>query len=174
MSDRVRWISRTGIGIALFVVLSLCLQVPVFENYYLCLGYAAVAVYCYCFGAASGTIVSVVGVIVYCVLIGGMRGLPGWASGNVLIGIVCGLVFNRAKEIDNRPVRIGLCVMAIVLSCAAGILGIKSAVEAFLYGQPVWARVLKNSYAFSADVAVLLASLPVCVFVEKGRKRVGL
>ena len=28
-----------AMGIALFVALSVCLQVPVFENYYLCLGY---------------------------------------------------------------------------------------------------------------------------------------
>lgn len=28
-----------AMGIALFVVLALCVQAPVFENYYLCLGY---------------------------------------------------------------------------------------------------------------------------------------
>ena len=38
---------------ALFVALSLCLQAPVFENYYLCLGYAVMAVYCYSFGTIS-------------------------------------------------------------------------------------------------------------------------
>ena len=50
----VRKISLLGVGIALFVVLSLCLQVPVFENYYLCLGYAAMMVYCCFFGTLSG------------------------------------------------------------------------------------------------------------------------
>ena len=34
-----RKICITAMGIALFVVLALCLQVPVFENYYLCFGF---------------------------------------------------------------------------------------------------------------------------------------
>ena len=174
MSDRVRWISRTGLGIALFVVFSLCLQVPVFENYYLCLGYLVVAVYCYCFGAVSGTIVAVAGVILYCVLTGGLRGLPGWASGNILIGICCGLFFYRAKSMENRLAETALAILVIWCSCAAGILGIKSMVEAVLYGQPMWARILKNSYAFIADAAVLTAGLPLCIAVEKGRREIGL
>lgn len=40
----LRWITVTSISTALFVVLTLCLQVPVFENYYLCLGYIIMAV----------------------------------------------------------------------------------------------------------------------------------
>ena len=43
----VNKICINGIGIALFVVMTLCLQVPVFENYYLCLGYVAMAFYTY-------------------------------------------------------------------------------------------------------------------------------
>ena len=35
----------TAMGVALFVVLALCLQVPVFENYYLCLGYVVMTVF---------------------------------------------------------------------------------------------------------------------------------
>ena len=55
-----------AMGIALFVALSMCLQVPVFENYYLCLGYVVMAVYCYSFGSFSGTIVGFFGVLLYC------------------------------------------------------------------------------------------------------------
>lgn len=173
MSENIRWITRTALGVALFVVLSLCLQVPVFENYYLCLGYVAVAVYCYSFGPVSGTIVAVAGVIIYCVLIGGLRGLPGWAAGNVVIGIACGLAFHRAKGMENGWMRTLLCAAAVIVSCAAGILGIKSLVEMILYAQPFLLRAAKNSYAFVADVAVLLLSLPICVIVENGRRRIG-
>ena len=38
-----RRVAVLGIGIALYVVLSLAIQVPFFENYYLCLGYVALA-----------------------------------------------------------------------------------------------------------------------------------
>ena len=50
MSKQIKRISLLAVGIAMFVVLSLCLQVPVFENYYLCLGYVVMAVYCCSFG----------------------------------------------------------------------------------------------------------------------------
>ena len=51
MKKDLRKTVLTGIGIALFTVLTLCLQVPVFQNYYLCLGYVAMAAYCYILGA---------------------------------------------------------------------------------------------------------------------------
>ena len=76
-------ITVTAMGIALFVVLSLCLQVPVFENYYLCLGYVVLMVFCRYFGTFSSLAVGTLGVVLYCVLISGLRGMPGWAAGNV-------------------------------------------------------------------------------------------
>ena len=41
---KLKNICLNGMGIALFVVLSMCLRVPVFENYYLCLGYFVMAI----------------------------------------------------------------------------------------------------------------------------------
>ena len=87
MSKRLKRLTATAIGVALFVVLALCVQVPVFQNYYLCLGYVAMAVYCYSFGAVSGTVVGALGVVLYCLLTSGLRGMPGWAMGNVVIGV---------------------------------------------------------------------------------------
>lgn len=83
----------TAMGIALFVALSLCLQVPIFENYYLCLGYVVMAVYCYSFGTFSGAAVGSLGVILYCVITGGLRGMPGWCLGNLVIGILLSVTF---------------------------------------------------------------------------------
>ncbi len=167
----VKRISITGMGIALFVVLTLCLQVPVFENYYLCLGYVAMAVYCYSIGTAEGTIVGVFGVILYCVLTSGLRGMPGWAAGNVVIGLALGLLFRFTR--DSRltvPVILG-SVLVIVAACAVGILGVKSAVEWLLYSQPLVIRIGKNIYAFWADAFVLIFSLPVCrILDDKIRK----
>ena len=53
-----------AMGIALFVVLTLCLQVPVFENYYLCLGYVVMMLYSYYLDTMSGTLVGTIGVLV--------------------------------------------------------------------------------------------------------------
>ena len=68
MNQSTKKICITAIGISLFVVLSLCLQVPVFENYYLCLGYVVMTVFCYYFGPLSGMAVGGLGVVFYCFL----------------------------------------------------------------------------------------------------------
>ena len=188
MSDTVRKICLTGMGTALFVVLTLCVQVPVFENYYLCLGYIAMAVFCYSVGTGSGTFVGVAGVILYCLLTGGLRGMPGWAAGNVVIGIALGVLFQgigkvqgtgsqgtgKAQDsgfqgIRDRKMTVLAAIMSvavIILAAAAGILGVKSLVEHILYAQPFLVRAVKNSYAFAADAFVLIVSLPICRLVH--------
>lgn len=159
-------ICLTAIGIALFVVLALCLQVPFFENYYLCLGYVAMLLWCYYFGTASGTIVGVLGVVLYCLLISGLRGMPGWAAGNLVIGILVGQTCRLTKHMNSQTLRHLLIACVIVLSCAIGILGLKSLVEMPLYSQPMVVRMAKNIYAFVADVVVLIAALPICALLR--------
>ena len=169
MSEKIRSITVTGLGIALFVVFTLCLQVPVFENYYLCLGYIVMAVWLSIVGTASGTIVGCAGVVLYCILTGGLRGMPGWALGNILIGLMLGTAFRltRFENTKQSPLlRTIILGAVIILSCALGILGVKSITESILYTQPFAIRVVKNSYAFAADAFVLLVSLPVCAITK--------
>lgn len=172
MSDTTKKISLIAVGIALFVVLSLCLQVPVFENYYLCLGYLVMAVYCFSFGTAAGTLVGFFGVILYCVVISGLRGMPGWALGNLVIGPAIGLFFRRARGMKSRALRMLLGVPIIVAACALGILGVKSLTESLLYLQPFLLRVGKNMSAFIADAAVLILSLPLCEALDKPARQI--
>ena len=171
MNTTTQRISLLAAGIALFVALSMCLQVPVFENYYLCLGYAVMAVYCYSFGTISGTVAGTLGVVLYCLVINGLRGMPGWALGNVVIGICLGMAFRMSKRMENRALATALCVAAIAAGTALGILGIKSVTESILYGQPFIVRVGKNIYAFIADVVVLIVSLPVCAMLDKTARK---
>ena len=109
--------------------------------------------------------------------------MPGWALGNVVIGIGLGLLFafvrkmtagRAAEEVfseekktgKGRAFRLflwaGAAVIVVALT-AAGILGVKSITESLLYAQPFAVRVLKNMNAFIADAAVLLAALPLVV-----------
>ena len=171
MNTTTQHISLLAIGTALFVALSMCLQVPVFENYYLCLGYVVMAVYCYSFGTISGTVVGTLGVVLYCLVINGLRGMPGWALGNVVIGICLGLTFHKAKQMKNHALSTALCVVAIAAGTALGILGIKSVTESILYGQLFIVRVGKNLYAFIADVVVLIVSLPICMMLDKTARK---
>ena len=171
MSVSIKRICAIGLGIALYVVFALCLQVPVFENYYLCLGYVAMAVYCYSFGPWAGAAVGGLGVVLYCLLINGLRGMPGWAMGNLVIGIALGLTFRVTRNITSAPLRWMLDALAIVAATAVGILIVKSFTEVVLYAQPMLVRIVKNIYAFVADVVMLLVSLPLCVQLDKSLKR---
>ena len=161
MKLTARRICRDALGIALFVVLSFCIHVPVFENYYLCLGYVALVVYAGLFGGASGALVGGGGVILYCLLTSGLRGMPGWAAGNVLIGLGLGFGFSRMKP--GRPLAGQTLLMGawMLILAGAAMLGVKSLTECLLYGQPMALRITKNFYAFAADTFVMWLALPV-------------
>lgn len=163
---KTKKICITGLGIALFVVLTLCVQVPVFENYYLCLGYVAMAMCCYYFGTLSGTTVGCLGVVLYCLLTSGLRGMPGWALGNIVIGVVVGVTCMITKKMKNAVMRHILIGISVVVSVAVGILGVKSMIECLLYAQPFWLRIAKNIYAFVADIVILIVSIPICVALK--------
>ena len=151
-----------ALGIALFAALTMCLQIPVFENYYLCLGYTVMAVYCFFFGPAAGALIGSMGVVLYCLLTSGLRGMPGWALGNLIIGLLLGWTFRSTQNWKRGILTWIIHALAIVIACAAGILGVKSGIEFVLYGQPFLFRAAKNLYAFIADTVMLLISLPVC------------
>ena len=169
---RLRWICITAAGTALFVVLTMCLQVPVFENYYLCLGYIIMAVCLYSFGVISGTFVGVAGVILYCLLTSGLRGMPGWSVGNLVIGIIVGLTFKLTKKMKKTWLQAVINFIAIAVSTAIGILILKSLTECILYAQPMVVRMGKNVFAFVADIFVLELSLPICMTMDKYVKKV--
>ncbi len=172
MSANTKKISLLAVGIALFVVLSLCLQVPVFENYYLCLGYVVMAVYCYSFGTFCGTVVGFLGVVLYCVVISGLRGMPGWSLGNVVIGISLGLAFKYTRSLKSVFLQTVIHCVVIAAATALGILVIKSETESLLYLQPFLIRVAKNTSAFIADAVMLIVSLPVCRILDKYAKKI--
>lgn len=167
----IRYITVTAMGIALFVALTLCMQVPIFENYYACLGYIVMAVYCCSVGITSGTLVGVIGVILYCLIIGGLRGMPGWALGNAVIGLISGATFKYTRRLNNKAVRCMLCGIAILFSTFLGILVCKSILESFMYSQPFFVRVVNNIYAFVADAVVLMLSIPFCEILDDKVRR---
>ena len=165
-------ICRIAMGIALYVVLSLCLQIPIFENYYICLGYIVMAIYCYSFGPVDGAAVGFLGCVLFCLLTNGLRGMPGWSLANLYIGFYLGLYFKTGRFGNNHIfLKYLLDICSIIMFCTIGIFLIKSGVEALLYHQLWILRIIKNTYAFIADALVLVLSLPICVKVDNILKR---
>ena len=160
--ETLKTICYNGLGIALYVALSLCIQVPVFENYYLCLGYIVMLVYCYSFGPVSGALIGGIGCLLHCLAINGLRGMPGWILGNIFMGIALGYMFKLTRKIQNATISNIINVVTIILVTAVVILGIKSVTECLLYAQPFTVRIANNIYAFVADVVVLIVALPMC------------
>ena len=172
MTASTKKLTLLAVGIALFVALSLCLQVPVFENYYLCLGYVVMAVYCYSFGTLAGTTVGVLGVVLYCLVISGLRGMPGWALGNLVIGLALGACCRMTRGMESKALRIAIQLVAIVAATALGILVVKSVTEQILYAQPFAVRAGKNFTAFVADAVMLLLSEPICIALDGPARRI--
>ena len=122
--------------------------------------------FCYFCGPLSGMTVGTVGVVVYCLIIGGLNGLPGWAIGNLFIGFFVGMVCRLTQGVSSRIVRHIIIGISIVVATAIAMLGFKSLVETILYAQPMWLRAMKNVYAFVADAATMIASIPICIGLE--------
>ena len=161
-----------AIGIALFVALSMCLRVPVFENYYLCLGYVVMTVYIWSYKWYEGAIVGCLGVILYCIIGGlGFNGMPGWAVGNVAIGLIIALPLKLIKKLKNRALQMLLTAVAAAVGTFVGILLIKSLIDSFIVSQPFVVRFGKNMTSFIADVFVIVVSIPICVLVDKPARK---
>lgn len=174
-----RRIARGALGVALFAVLGLALQVPVYQNYYVSLGYFAMAAWLYCFGTADGTIAGTLGVILYCTITGGMRGMPGWTLGNLAIGLILGPVFAYTKGLRNRERRrpvpaaavYGIEIIAASAATALGILVVKSFTEVVLYAQPMTVRMATNAAAAVTDIVTLAIAVPVAVSLDRLLKK---
>ena len=169
---KTRDITFMAVGVALFVALSMCLRVPVFDNYYLCLGYIVMTVYIWCFKWYEGAVIGFLGVILYCFIGGlGFNGMPGWSVGNIAIGLIVGIALKRIKKIRNKSLQVILTAIVAIVATFVGIELIKSFIDTFIVGQPFVVRFAKNMTSFVADAFVIVVSLPVCALVEKQAKK---
>ena len=165
---KVRDITFSAIGIALFTALSMCLRVPVFDNYYLCLGYVVMMVYIWSFKWYEGVVIGFFGVILYCIIGGlGFNGMPGWAIGNVFIGMIIGFALKTIKKLRNRTLQLLLTAVVAVIAAFIGIELVKSLIDSIVVSQPFVVRMGKNMTSFVSDAFVIVVSLPICEVLDK-------
>lgn len=136
----------TALGIALYVCVSMILKIPMIAHISLDLGYIILAVYCYHFGAFSGAVVGGGGAVLVSLLASGWFP-PGWLIGNILIGIICGLSYERDKTIKNMVISI---LMVII-----GIFGMKTVVECVMYDISFEIKMVSNGIAALTDAIVM-------------------
>lgn len=165
---KVRDITFSAVGIALFTALSMCLRVPVFDNYYLCLGYVVMMVYIWSFKWYEGVAIGFFGVILYCIIGGlGFNGMPGWAIGNVFIGLIISFALKTIKKLRNKTLQLLLTAVVAVIATFIGIELVKSFIDSIVVSQPFIVRMGKNMTSFVSDAFVIVASLPICEAVDQ-------
>ncbi|MBP5709673.1 MAG: ECF transporter S component [Bacteroidales bacterium] len=153
-------ITLTAVGIAMYVVLSMSAKIPVIAHISLDLGYIVLAVYCYHMGAVSGMIVGGAGCVLVSMLTTGWFP-PGWFVGNLLVGLMCGLLYHRRGGVVETIVNVSITVAAVTI----GIFGMKTIIECAMYGIPYAVKLPKNGVACVMDTAVMSAGL---LFAQHG------
>lgn len=147
-------ICLTALGIALYVCVSMLLKIPTgIGHLSLDLGYIVLAVYCYIYGGISGAIVGCCGCFLVSLIATGWIAV-GWPLGNLLTGALCGVVYNRTKDMDKSTF-ISLAVTVLAVFIGVGV--IKTVVECALYSLPLAVKFAKNLVAFSMDAIVMCA-----------------
>ena len=157
--SKTKYVTVTGIGIALYVAVSFLLKIPLVNHISLDLGYIILGVYCYLYGGIVGAIVAGVGCTLVSYLSSGF--FPtGWLLGNLAIGFICGWFFQTGRSM-------WLNVLVTIASVFLGILIIKTAVEVPLYGVPLEAKLVSNSVAFITDSITMVIGVLIAPRIKK-------
>lgn len=153
MINRVRLIAYMGMGIALYVVVSLSLNIPFgIRHMRLDLGYIVYTVYLALFGY-WGIVVGVVGCCIKGYISDGWIPFT-WMIGQTLIGIVCAGTFSKTANVTRW-------VAAIVVSVFFGIAIVSSGLSALMFHLPLGAKIIAGTVGAISDSIVMILGIPI-------------
>ena len=140
--NRTKKITYLGMGIALYVVLSMTVKIPLINQIKTDFGYLAFGAFLNLFGM-EGTLVGVLGCIIANSFVGSAFP-PGWVAGQLFIGLFCGYLL---KKTDKLWLKALICVAGVFI----GIAVIKTVIEVALFAIPFNIKIIRNLVAFVAD-----------------------
>ena len=140
-------IAFLSLGIALYVVLSAFVIIPIVNRIKLDLGYIVFGMYLNTFGI-SGTIVGVLGCIIAELLKGGSLRIA-WPIGQAFIGLTLGYLL---PETEKTWLKILYSILAVFI----GIAVIKTVIEVWMYQFPWGLKFASNFTAFVIDAIALV------------------
>ena len=135
-------IAFLSIGIALYVVLSAFVVIPIVNRIKLDLGYIVFGLYLNVFGIPAAA-VGVLGCIIAELLKGGSFRIA-WPIGQAFIGLTMGYLLPKTKQV-------WLKVIYGIISVFIGIALIKTVIEVAMYRFPLNLKFASNAVAFVAD-----------------------
>lgn len=163
MSQKIKNMTLVSVLTALAIVLSSQMKIPLFGDIKLDLSYCVLTV--------SIAVCSIPGAV----FVGGVSALFGsmmfsaygisysWICANIIIAFVGGVIYKYSK--DN----ILTFAAGLLLACALGLLGAKTAIECILYNIPVEIKLAKNAVAFISDLLCMYLGLIVLPYIRKSR-----
>ncbi|MBR2577779.1 MAG: ECF transporter S component [Erysipelotrichaceae bacterium] len=147
---KTRKMTYLAMGIALYVVISIMLKIPVINRIKLDLGYLVFAYYLCEFGVIA-TVVGVLGCIFTNLLIGASFPIA-WAIGQLFVGISLGCLLKKTDKLYLR----------IIMSAIATFIGIgliKTVLEILLFKLPPLAKFMSNLAAVAVDCLSFIIGL---------------
>jgi uncharacterized membrane protein len=144
-------ITLLGIMTALYVAFSLFMKIPLIGAIQLDLGYIILAIACVLFGPWAW-IVGAFGCGIESILFSPYGFSYSWFIANLIIGLLCGAVCLKTKNIWAR-------VAAAIIAAAIGVLFVKTGLECWLYQIPLAVKIPKNAVAFGVDSLAMVAGL---------------
>ena len=143
-------ITYLGVGIALYFVMSMALNIPLVGHMRLDCGYIVYVVYLALFGY-WGIPVGVIGCFLKGYICDGWIPFT-WMIGQVVIGVICACVFSRT---DRKLLRI----IAVILSVFLGIAIISSGLSAIIFHLPIGLKIFKGSIGAATDSLAMIVGL---------------
>ena len=140
-------IAFLSIGIALYVVLSAFVVIPIVNRIKLDLGYIVYGIYLNTFGI-PGTFVGVLGCIIAELLKGGSFRIA-WPIGQAFIGLTLGYLLPKTEKV-------WLKIIYSIISVFIGIAIIKTVIEVAMYQFPFNLKFASNCAAFAVDAIALV------------------
>lgn len=177
--------------IALGIVLSAFLQFRLIGDIKIDLSYIVIVVICYLYGGIVGGISAGLIAGLESLLLSNYGFSISWTSANVIIGLMTGLMIshnpiNKPKVLDIHGLIIShnsirrkvlkhiLNISVMTISCAIGLLLVKTIIECNLYDIPFEVKIVKNAVAFGADLTCMIigyfALLPIVLKIERNNR----
>lgn len=152
--NKTRRIAYVGIGIALYVVLSLILNFPIVGHVRFDAGYVCYAVYLSAFGW-WGIPVGMVGCFIKGYISDGWIPFT-WMIGQLIVGISCAIVFEKTKSVRYKNM---YRIITIALSVIVSIGIVSSMLSAIMFHQPIMLKIGRGMITAIADIIPMILGL---------------
>ena len=155
--SKTKNIAYIGVLTALYAVAALTLKVHFgVGDIALDLGYIVLTIACMHFGW-QGAIVGGLGALLESILFSAYGISYGWIVMNIIIGVICGLIFTKYKSHKYKFVVFIITIIIAVFIGAA----VKTAIECSLYSIPYVVKIPKSALAWIVDSIVMIIGLPI-------------